>query len=191
MKTLVIVLALIGTPAKGDVHMKENLDDSLKMVLHHEGGYVDHPSDPGGATMRGVTQAVYEDWVDRPVTENEMKALTVDDVTPIYKKNYWDRVKADDLPAGVDFAVFDLAVNGGTGRGARMLQKVVGVTQDGGIGPQTLAAVAKMDPVDIIENYAAQREAFYRRLKTFKTFGRGWLRRNEETRQAAIKMAGG
>ena len=190
MKTLVIVLALIGTPAKGDVHMKENLDDSLKIVLHHEGLYIDHPSDPGGATMRGVTRAVYEDWVNRPVTKDEMKKLKVSDVTPIYKKNYWDRVKADDLPAGVDFAVFDLAVNGGTGRGAKMLQKVVGVTQDGGIGPQTLAAVAKMDPSDIIEQYAAEREAFYRRLKTFDTFGRGWLRRNEETRIAALKMAG-
>ena len=118
-----------------------------------------------------------------------MKSLTVADVTPIYKRNYWDRVKGDALPSGVDFAVFDLAVNGGTGRGARMLQKVVGVTQDGGIGPQTLGAVGRMDAVDIIEQYAAQREAFYRRLKTFDTFGRGWLRRNEETRIAAIKMA--
>ena len=169
--------------------MKDNFEQSLKMILHHEGGYVNHPSDPGGRTNLGVTQAVYESWIDRPVTEDEMRSLTVDDVTPIYRRNYWDRVKGDDLPAGVDFAVFDLAVNGGTGRGARMLQKVVGVTQDGGIGPQTLGAVDRMDPVDIIEHYAAQREAFYRRLKTFDTFGRGWLRRNEETRMAAIKMA--
>ena len=169
--------------------MKDNFEQSLKMILHHEGLYVNHPSDPGGSTMRGVTQAVWEDWVDRPVTEEEMKSLTVDDVTPIYKKNYWDRIKGDALPSGVDFAVFDLAVNGGTGRGARMLQKVVGVTQDGGIGPQTLGAVARMNPVDIIEQYAVEREAFYRRLKTFDTFGRGWLRRNEETRLAALKMA--
>ena len=169
--------------------MKDNFEKSLKMILHHEGGYVNHPSDPGGRTNLGVTQAVYEGWVDRPVTEDEMRSLTVADVTPIYKRNYWDRVKGDDLPAGVDFAVFDLAVNGGTGRGAKMLQKVVGVTQDGGIGPQTLGAVARMDPVDIIEQYAAEREAFYRRLKTFDTFGRGWLRRNEETRIAALKMA--
>ena len=169
--------------------MKDNFEQSLKMILHHEGLYVNHPSDPGGSTMRGVTQAVWEDWVDRPVTEEEMRSLTVDDVTPIYKRNYWDRIKGDALPSGVDFAVFDLAVNGGTGRGARMLQKVVGVTHDGGIGPQTLGAVGRMDAVDIIEQYAAQREAFYRRLKTFDTFGRGWLRRNEETRMAAIKMA--
>tara|TARA_B110000046_G_scaffold159617_1_gene172247 strand:+ start:442 stop:957 length:516 start_codon:yes stop_codon:yes gene_type:complete len=170
--------------------MKDNFEASLKMILHHEGGYVNHPSDPGGRTNLGVTQAVYEDWVDGPVTEDQMRSLTVADVTPIYKRNYWDRVKADDLPAGVDFCTFDLAVNGGTGRGAKMLQKVVGVTQDGGIGSQTLAAVSRMSPVDIIENYAAQREAFYRRLKTFDTFGRGWLRRNEETRIAALKMAG-
>jgi lysozyme family protein len=170
--------------------MKDNFEESLKMILHHEGLFSAHPSDPGGATMRGVTQAVWEDWVDGPVTEDEMRSLTVADVTPIYKKNYWDRVKGDHLPSGVDFAVFDLAVNGGTGRGAKMLQKVVGVTQDGGIGRQTLAAVSRMSPVDIIEQYAAEREAFYRRLKTFDTFGRGWLRRNEETRIAALKMAG-
>ena len=169
--------------------MKDNFEQSLKMILHHEGGYVNHPSDPGGRTNLGVTQAVYESWVDRPVTKDEMRSLTVEDVTPIYRRNYWDRVKGDDLPSGVDFAVMDLAVNGGTGRGAKMLQKVVGVTQDGGIGPQTLGAVGRMDPVDIIEQYAAEREAFYLRLKTFDTFGRGWLRRNEETRLAALKMA--
>ena len=169
--------------------MKDNFEQSLKMILHHEGGYVNHPSDPGGRTNLGVTQSVYESWVDRPVTEDEMRSLTVEDVTPIYKRNYWDRVKGDDLPSGVDFAVMDLAVNGGTGRGAKMLQKVVGVPQDGGIGPQTLGAVGRMDPVDTIEQYAAEREAFYRRLNTFDTFGRGWLRRNEETRMAAIKMA--
>lgn len=170
--------------------MKDNFEQSLKMILHHEGLYVNHPSDPGGSTMRGVTQAVWEDWVDQPVTEEEMKSLTVDDVTPIYKKNYWDRARCDDLGSGIDCSVFDLCVNGGVGRGAKMLQKVVGVTQDGGIGPQTLGAVGRMDPVDIIEQYAAEREAFYRRLKTFDTFGRGWLRRNEETRLAALKMAG-
>ena len=170
--------------------MKDNFEQSLKMILHHEGGYVNHRDDPGGSTMRGVTQAVWEDWVDRPVTEEEMKSLTVDDVTPIYKRNYWDRARCDDLKSGVDFAVFDLCVNGGVGRGAKMLQKVVGVTQDGGIGPQTLGAVSRMDPSDIIEQYAAEREAFYRRLKTFDTFGRGWLRRNEETRLAALEMAG-
>jgi lysozyme family protein len=168
--------------------MKDNFEESLKMILHHEGLFSAHPSDPGGATMRGVTQAVYEDWVDRPVTEDEMKSLTVADVTPIYKQNYWDRVKADDLPSGVDFAVFDLAVNGGVGRGAKMLQAVVGVKQDGGIGPQTLAAVANMDAVDIIYNYTARREDFYRSLSTFDTFGRGWLRRNEKTQIDALAM---
>jgi lysozyme family protein len=170
--------------------VKDNFEQSLKMILHHEGGYVNHPSDPGGRTNLGVTQAVWEDWVDGPVTEDEMRSLTVADVTPIYKKNYWDRARCDDLESGIDFSVFDLCVNGGVGRGAKMLQKVVGVTQDGGIGPQTLAAVSRMTPVDIIEQYAAEREAFYRRLKTFDTFGRGWLRRNEETRLAALEMAG-
>jgi len=171
--------------------MKDNFEHSLEMILKHEGLFSNHKDDKGGATMRGVTQAVYEDWIDAPVTVDDMKALTVADVTPIYKRNYWDRAKCDELPSGVDFAVFDLCVNGGVGRGAKMLQKVVGVPQDGAIGPKTLGAVGRMDPEDIIEQYAAEREAFYRRLNTFDTFGRGWLRRNEETRAAALKMAGG
>ena len=169
--------------------MKNNFEESLKMVLEHEGLFSDHSADPGKVTMRGVTQAVWEDWVDHPVTRDDMKSLTVADVSPLYKKNYWDRIKGDDLKPGLNFAVFDMAINSGPGRAAKILQKVINVTQDGGVGPQTLAAAAKMNTLDIIENYAAQREAFYRGLKTFDTFGRGWLRRNEETKISALRMS--
>jgi len=168
--------------------MKDNFEESLKMILHHEGGYVNHPSDPGGRTNLGVTQAVYEDWIDSPTTEEAMRNLTVKDVTPIYKRNYWDRVHADDLPSGVDFCVFDMAVNSGSGRAAKILQKVVGASADGAIGPQTLSAVARMEPTDLIYNFTARREDFYRGLSTFETFGRGWLRRNEKTQIDAIAM---
>ena len=91
--------------------MKQNFDQSLEMLLHHEGGYVWHPEDPGGETNLGVTRAVYEQWVGRQVMDGEMKRLTVSDVAPIYKKNYWDRIRGDDLPSGLDFAAFDWAVN--------------------------------------------------------------------------------
>ena len=168
--------------------MKNNFEESLKMVLEHEGLFSDHSADPGKVTMRGVTQAVWEDWVDHPVTRDDMKSLTVDDVSPLYKRNYWDRVHADDLPSGVDFCVFDMAVNSGSGRAAKILQKVVGASADGAIGPQTLSAVARMEPTDLIYNFTARREDFYRGLSTFETFGRGWLRRNEKTQIDALAM---
>ena len=191
MKTLLIVTAVFfGTPANGESDMKENLKEGLEIILEHEGLYSDDPKDNGGATMRGVTQKVYENYVDRPVSKDEMKTLSVADVTPIYEKEYWDRVKASELPAGLDVQVMDMAVNSGVYRAAKLLQKVVGVTQDGGIGRQTLAAVSKMDTLDIIENYAAQREAFYRRLKQPR-FEKGWLRRNDKTKLVAIKLADG
>lgn len=168
--------------------MKDNFQQSLEMILKHEGLFSNHKDDTGGVTMRGVTQAVYEDWVDRPVTVDEMKALTVEDVAPIYKKNYWDKCKCDELPSGVDFCTFDMAINSGTGRGAKILQKVVGARQDGAIGPMTIAAVERVKSEVVINKYAEEREKFYRSLSVFSTFGRGWLRRTEETRVAALEM---
>ena len=190
MKTLIFTFVLLGTPAYGETEMKENLTEGLEIILEHEGLYSDDPKDSGGATMRGVTQKVYESYVDRPVSKDEMKTLSVADVTPIYEKEYWARVKGDDLPAGLDIQVMDMSINSGVSRAAKLLQKVVGVKQDGGIGPQTLAAVSKMDPVDIIENYAAQRAAFYKRLNQPR-FEKGWLRRNEKTKIEALKLAEG
>jgi lysozyme family protein len=169
--------------------MKGNFDKCLAMVLKHEGGFVDHPKDPGGATNMGVTLGTYEQWVGRSVTIEEMKALTVDDVAPIYRKNYWDRVRGDDLPSGVDWSVFDWAVNSGPSRSAKALQKIVMVTRDGAIGPKTLAAVGDHKPEDLINTMHTARQRFYERLSTFDTFGRGWSRRNTETRDAALLMA--
>jgi len=159
-------------------------------LLEHEGGYVNHPSDPGGETNLGVTRAVYEQYAGRQVMDGEMEGLTHDDVYPIYKENYWDRVRADDLPSGVDWAVFDWGVNSGTSRAAKALQRIVGVEQDGGIGPMTLQAVASIEPVDIVDQMHYMREGFYRSLSTFDTFGRGWLRRNDETKEQALGLIG-
>ena len=171
--------------------MKANFDKCLEMLLHHEGGYVWHPEDPGGETNLGVTRAVYEQWVGRQVMDGEMKTLTPDDVAPIYKKNYWEKVRGDDLPAGLDWAAFDWAVNSGAGRPAKAIQRCVGATQDGAIGPKTLAAIANKEPDKIIEYVHDIRQKFYERLKTFKTFGRGWTRRNAETLKAALAMSRG
>ena len=165
-----------------------NFSECLKLVLHHEGGYVNHPKDPGGETNMGVTKRVYEEFGGT----KDMKDLEFEDVMPIYKKNYWDRVKADDLPAGLDLCVFDFGVNAGTGRAAKYLQSLVGATADGAIGPNTLKTVEVYVQIEgieaTIEAYQKNRQEYYEKLKTFETFGRGWTRRNNETTEAALKM---
>ena len=168
--------------------MKNNYDLCLETILHHEGGYVDHPDDPGGETNLGVTKKVYEEWGG---TKN-MKDLTVEDVAPIYKKNYWDRVKGDELPSGLDLCVFDFGVNAGTGRAAKYLQSMVGATADGAIGPATLRAVHAYVQIEGLEHaigeYQHKRQGYYEGLKHFATFGRGWTRRVSETTALAFEM---
>ena len=162
----------------------------MEMLLEHEGGYVDHPDDPGGETNHGVTRAVYEQHVGRQVMDGEMKSLVQEDVYPIYEEEYWNRAHCDDLPSGVDWSVFDWGVNSGMGRAAKALQRVVGATADGAIGPMTVKATHAIKPHDVIVKMHSVRQEFYESLSTFKTFGRGWSRRNEETLEAALEMAG-
>lgn len=172
--------------------MANNFQKCLNVVLHHEGGYVNHPSDPGGMTNLGVTKKVYEDWVGHEVDEQTMRDLTPEEVGPLYKKNYWNRVKGDDLPEGLDLAVFDWAVNSGTGRAAKKLQEMIGTTVDGGIGPNTLKCldeyIEENGLEQTIRDYHQIRQQFYESLSTFETFGRGWTRRNDETLETALLM---
>ena len=165
-----------------------NFDAALQHVLQSEGGFVNHPSDPGGMTNLGVTARTWEDWVGHKPSEKEMRELTAAKVAPLYKRKYWDAVKGDDLPSGVDYCVFDCAVNSGPGRAAKILQDVVGVKPDGGIGPITLAAVKAMDPIELISKYADKRLQFWQSLSTFETFGKGWTRRGNEVKDEALKM---
>jgi len=169
--------------------MEANFFKSLEMVLHHEGGFVDHKDDPGGATNKGITHKTYADFLGRPLEDvNELKNIPEDHIQLIYKKGYWDKIKGDELPSGLDFCVFDWAVNSGPGRAAKALQKAVMVSQDGVIGPMTLEAVKEYDPAELIESITGYREEFYRNLSTFETFGKGWLRRTKETRDFALDM---
>jgi lysozyme family protein len=170
--------------------MKENFDEVLAHVLKHEGGYVSHPADPGGRTNLGVTQRVWEEWVGHDVDEKTMRGLTPEMVKPLYKQKYWDRVRGDDLPSGVDYVVFDTAVNSGVGRAARFLQACVGVEQDGGIGPKTLAAVNAFDAKQLIEDYNKRRLSFLMDLKHWSVFGRGWSRRVASVQDDAESMVG-
>lgn len=170
--------------------MKENFDSVLKAILHHEGGFVNHPADPGGMTNLGVTKRVWEEWVGHDVDEQTMRALTPEKVAPMYRAKYWDKIKGDDLPTGVDYIVFDAAINSGPGRAAKWLQQVVGVAADGAIGPGTMRAVNAMPTPDIVEKYQQIRLAFLQALPTWDTFGRGWGRRVQEVQVAAAGMAG-
>lgn len=168
--------------------MKENFDEALKAVLKHEGGFVNHPKDPGGMTNLGVTKRVWEEWVGKPVDEKTMRSLTPEMVAPMYRKKYWDAVKGDDLPEGLDYLMFDFAVNSGPVRAIRTMQKAMGLTTDGIIGPKTLGVLKDSNREELVARFSDEKEAFYRALPTFSTFGKGWLRRVAETKTHAETM---
>tara|TARA_B100000902_G_scaffold399819_1_gene472749 strand:- start:3433 stop:3960 length:528 start_codon:yes stop_codon:yes gene_type:complete len=166
----------------------------LEMVLGHEGSFSDDPDDRGGATMMGVTQKVYEEWMGREVTKDEMREMPREHIDQIYKDNYWDVIQADLLPGGLDIAVFDLAINAGTGRSAKILQSIVGAKEDGAIGSRTIEKVMQHNPSDVLEKFTKKRKEFYDSIvknnPSQKKFIKGWTRRNKETHEFAKKMMG-
>lgn len=172
--------------------MNANFDMSFDRVMQSEGGYVWDRDDAGGETNHGVTIGAWGAYLGRAIQPGEMKALTLDAVKPFYKQMYWDKVRGDDLPTGVDYAVFDFAVNAGIGRAAKFLQRAVGADDDGAIGPGTLALVAKTTPGKLLENFAEQKEAFYNTLAeknpTQQKFLKGWMNRVANVQTAAISM---
>lgn len=174
--------------------MRENFEQSLAWLLRHEGGFVDHPEDPGGMTNKGITAKTYERWLsevvdnEAEVTEEVMRNIPDNHVKQIYREEYWLKISGDNLPSGLDHAIFDWAVNSGPGRSARAIQKIVNVKADGDIGPKTLAAIREFDAASLIDDLYYRRQAFYERLKTFETFGAGWTRRNDETREQAHSL---
>ena len=170
--------------------MNSNWQKSFELMLKSEGGYVNNPADPGGMTNLGVTKATWENWVGRESDEAEMRSLTPEKVEPLYKKKFFDAVRGDELPVGLDYLLFDFAVNAGAGRAIKTLQSAVGVTPDGGFGPMTMAAVQAIDPKELIERFSQAKEDFYRSLPTFATFGRGWLNRVADVKLKATSMIG-
>lgn len=169
--------------------MKENFDKSLALILKHEGLYIDHPQDPGGATMKGITLATFTDFKGRAMSKEELRAISDADVRAIYKSRYWDAVRADELKPGVDLLAFDMAVNKGVGRAAKLMQRAAGVPEDGALGPKSMAAINALDAADFIAKVSEARRDFYKSLKTFPTFGKGWLRRVDETEKEALHAA--
>ena len=155
----------------------------LPIILQSEGGFVNNPDDPGGATNLGITIGTLSSWLGRPATVAEVQALTPQTVAPIYLANYWDRTACDTWGAGLDLMVFDEAVNQGPGRAITTLQTAMGVAADGAVGPATQAAAQMENAADIIAKMAALREAFYRGLARSSRRGRassgtgiGWMK---------------
>lgn len=173
--------------------MNRNYARALALVLKHEGGYVDHPSDPGGATNKGITRKTLAEWrgiaPSSKLPKSEVKNISDKEVADIYKARYWDAVQGDRLPDGVDYAVFDFAVNSGPSRAVKYLQHIVGETEDGRVGALTLDSVSKMPANEIITRLCARRMSFLRQLKTFPTFGKGWTRRVADVETDALAMA--
>jgi lysozyme family protein len=172
--------------------MKTNFDQAFAKVIAHEGGYVNDHDDHGGETNLGVTKAAWAAYLGRAVLDGEMKAITVNDVKPFYKSMYWDRIRGDDLPAGVDYAAFDFAVNAGVKQSAKFLQRAVGATADGVIGPATLGLIKGNSPQSILDSFTQQKEDFYRgivaRDASQQKFIKGWMSRVASVQTTAAQM---
>ena len=164
----------------------------LAETLKWEGGFSDHPKDPGGATMKGVTQRVYDGYRARKgMRKASVRTIRSEEIDEIYREQYWRLIAGDQLPDGVDLVIFDFAVNSGPARAVRTVQQVLGLRTDGDMGNVTLAEIAAQDPVEIIEKVCAARLSFLRRLSTFSTFGAGWQNRVNAIRSSALAMSTG
>ena len=168
--------------------MKRNWDKCFDLVIVNEGGYVDNPADPGGATNLGCTKAVWQEYVGYEVTKQDIKELTKEDVKPLYKKRYWDAIHGDALPSGLDYCIFDAAINSGVSRSSKWIQEIVGVPADGAIGNNTMAAITQINPVTMINEFSEKRLAFLQSLKTWPMFGKGWGKRVEEVRIKSLEL---
>ena len=179
-----------GQKQDGAKPKSDNFDACLAIVLVQEGGYTNDPQDPGGPTNLGITQKDLSDWLGHAATAEDVKALTKDTAREIYRTKYWNPLRCGDLPAGIDLIVFDFGVNAGLSRSVKTAQKVVGVQEDGSLGPITMGALSAIDPRDFINSFSDKRLAFYQSLPTWPHFGKGWTRRTEEVKKAALDMVG-
>lgn len=168
--------------------MRDNFDASFQLVLKHEGGFVNDPADPGGATNLGITIGTLSDHLGRPATVADVRAITKFTAGRIYRANYWDRARCDDLPVGLDYAVFDFAVNSGVSRAVRTLQRIIGVKDDGVIGAKTMTAIKGKDARSLIVRLCDERLKFVRGLRTFTRFGKGWTTRIVNVKEVSQNM---
>jgi len=169
--------------------MTGNFKECLDLVLKSEGGFVNHPSDPGGMTNLGVTKRVWEEYTGHEADEKTMRGLTPEKVAPLYEQRYWRPTYCEVLPRGLDFVVFSMGVNGGPGRAVKLLQQSIGCVPDGVVGERTMALIKQSNAADLIAKYSNARRVYYESLKTFPVFGRGWLSRVNKEEQEALNMA--
>lgn len=166
--------------------MKGNLTACLTKSLAYEGGYVDHPDDPGGATNMGITIRTLSEELGYPATKLQVLNLTRAEAQAIYERRYWRPIRGEDLPPGVDLSTFDYGINSGPSRAAKDLQRAVGAEVDGRIGDKTLKAVALIKPAEVVKAHCARRLAFVKSLAIWNTFGKGWSRRIADVEATAL-----
>jgi lysozyme family protein len=175
--------------------MADTFAACLAFTLQQEGGFSDDPNDPGGATNYGITLGTLRSYTGNPgLGVDDIRNIAMSTVQAIYQADYWNRMRCDALPAGVDLMTFDHGVNTGTGRAAMMLQAAAGLTGanvDGAIGPQTLAAIDQIDAATMIADLAARQRAYYQSLANFPRYGAGWLARLDRRQASASAMQAG
>lgn len=171
--------------------------NAIELVLAHEGGFVNHPSDPGGVTNRGITMTVAQQyaaeigWIKgRKLTINDMRSLPLWFAEKVYKAKYWDALNCDQLEPGVDYAVFDYGVNSGVGRSGRVLRRVLGLSDtNSAVTADVITAANKRNASWLAAAVCDERLSYLKGLKTWLTFGKGWSRRVSEVRSFSIKIA--
>jgi lysozyme family protein len=165
---------------------QSNFQECLDLVLKSEGGWVNHPSDPGGETNLGVTKRVWEEYVGHPV--ESLKKLTKEDVAPLYELKYWRPCYGEVLPRGLDFLCFSFGINAGCGRSVKLLQQSLGLVSDGVIGPRVMQKLRESNITDVIKGFSESRREYYKSLKNFPIFGKGWISRTDREEQEALQM---
>ncbi len=173
--------------------MEASYDDALARLFAHEGGYSHHPADPGGPTKYGITLVDYAAFKRRKVTAADVKAMPLADAKVIYRNKYWNTLRCSELPAGLDYAMFDYGVNSGVGRAARVLRRLLSLPDSSAaaVNDAVIAAVATRDSAALVAALCDERLRFLKSLRTWPVFGKGWGRRVAEVRAAALAMARG
>jgi lysozyme family protein len=167
-------------------------EEALRRVLAHEGGYSDHPADPGGPTNFGITLADYRKYVKPDATAADVCAMPVEEAKAIYRRRYWDAQACDDLPPGVDYAIFDYGVNSGIGRSGKVLRRCLGLrASTSRVKAEVVAAAKAADATQLIASICDERLRYLKSLETWSVFGRGWERRVGEVKRDALAMAAG
>ncbi len=176
--------------------MERNFNKALQWVLEHEGGFADHPRDPGGATNMGITLETFRRYIKPGGTVDDLKALTRAQAAVVYRRQYWDKVRGNELPTGMDYSMFDFAVNSGWARAVSFIQQQLGVPVDGRLGPRTMDAIMSQTKNQnvyqgMIATYNDNRLNWLRTLSHWDAFGNGWKKRVQRVRSRSLLWAAG